>query len=135
MTQPPAEIKAVFAAYPPSVQTRLREMRALVLAAAEATGTAPLQEALKWGQAAFLPPKTQGTTIRLSWSDKTPDICALHVHCQTDLVSRWLALFPDAFTYEGNRTVQVPVTGPFAEAALQQMAGMALTYHRDKGKG
>ena len=132
MTQPPAEITAVFATYPPPVQTRLREMRALILASADATGTAPLEEVLKWGQPSYLPARKMGTTIRLAWSDKAPDVCTLHVHCQTDLVGRWRALFPDEFTYEDNRTVQVPVSGTFARAALQQMAGMALTYHRDK---
>jgi hypothetical protein len=107
-------------------------MRALILAAAEATRTTPLQETMKWGQPAYVPAKKNGTTIRLGWSPKAPDHCCLFVHCQTDLVGRWRSLYPVEFTYQDNRAVLVPVTGPYAKAALQQMAGMALTYHRDK---
>ena len=59
---------------------RLHEMRALIFAAAEATGTAPLTETLKWGQPAYLPAKRAGTTIRLGVEGGHP---ALFVHCQT----------------------------------------------------
>ena len=104
-------------------------MRALIFAAADATGTAPLTETLKWGQPAYLPAKKDGTTIRLGISAGTP---SLFVHCQTDLVDRYRTLFPTEFTYSGTRAVHVPETGPFEEAAFQQIAAMALTYHRDK---
>lgn len=132
---PPPEVDAVFAACPPPAAARLRALRGLILSAAKATGTPPLQETLKWGQPAYLPAQKHGTTLRLGWSDKIPEFCTLHGHCQTDLVSRWRVLFADAFTYDGNRTVFVPVSGDFPDAALQQLAAMALTYHRDKSQG
>lgn len=118
-----------FSAHPPALAARLQAMRALILAAAEATDTEPVTETLKWGQPAFLPAKRAGTTLRLGVEAGQP---ALFVHCQTDLVGRYRVLFPTEFTYSGNRAVLLPADGPFAVAAFQQIAGMALTYHRDK---
>ncbi|MBL4626750.1 MAG: DUF1801 domain-containing protein, partial [Roseicyclus sp.] len=110
-------------------RARLLEMRALIFAAAEATGTAPLTETLKWGQPAYLPAKKAGTTPRLGISNGAP---VLFVHCQTDLVDRYRTAFPTEFTYSGTRAVHVPADGPFNDAAFQQIAALALTYHRDK---
>ncbi len=110
----------------------MAQIRALILAAADATQTAPIVETLKWGEPAYLPPRKMGTTIRLAWSAKHRDHCGLYVHCQTDLISRCRTLFPEEFGYLDNRAVLIPVTGPIPEAAVQQIAGMALTYHRDK---
>ena len=133
MTKPiPPQVAAVFDAMPEPKGARLREIRDLIFAAAEATGTAPLTETLKWGQPAYLPPRKDGTTIRLGWKPATPDCCGLYVHCQTGLVDRYRQLYPDEFAYEGTRAVLIPVKGRFAEPALQQIAAMALTYHRDK---
>ncbi len=122
----PAKMQAEWPAH--HVQ-RLEKMRELIFAAADATGTTPLTETLKWGQAAYLPAKRAGTTLRLGIEAERP---ALFVHCQTDLVSRYRVLFPTEFTYSGSRAVLLPETGPFPEAAFQQIAAMALTYHRDK---
>lgn len=132
---PPPPVAAILAACPDPVRSRLEALRDLIYAAAGATGTGPLTETLKWGQPAYLGRKSDGTTIRLGWSPKTPDHVALHVHCQTDLVDRWRLQFAGEFGFEGNRTVRIPVKGAFSEAAVQQMAAMALTYHRDKRQG
>ncbi|WP_224814322.1 DUF1801 domain-containing protein [Hasllibacter sp. MH4015] len=102
-------------------------MRALIFAAAQATHTMPLQETLKWGQPAYLPAKRAGTTLRLGVEADHP---ALFVHCGTTLVDRYRAEFPNEFTYSGNRAVLL--SPGFSEAAFQQIAAMALTYHRAK---
>lgn len=117
------------AAFPRGHETRLLRMRDLIFAAASATDTLPLAETLKWGQPAYLPARRAGTTLRLGAEAGHP---ALFLHCQTDLVSRYRVLFPDEFSYSGNRAVLLPATGAFCEPAFQQMAAMALTYHRDK---
>lgn len=134
MTRTPADVAAAFDAMPPAIRARLLEMRALIRAAADATGTAPLTETLKWGQPAYLPRRRDGTTIRLGWKPDAPDHAQMFVHCQTDLVARWRQLYPDEFAYLDNRAVLVPAAGPYPEAALQQMAAMALTYHRDRAR-
>ena len=127
-----ASVAAAFDAIPPAPRARLLEIRALIFAAARATGTAPLTETLKWGQPAYLPARRQGTTVRLGWKPATPGHCALFVHCQTSLIDRFRSRYPIEFTYDANRAVWIPATGPYARAALQQIAAMALTYHRDK---
>jgi len=129
-TDPDPPVAAALNAVPAPARARLLEIRALIFAAAEATGTAPLTETLKWGQPSYLPPRKQGTTIRLGAPDA--ETCALYVHCQTTLVDSYRNQFPTEFRYETNRAVLIPATGPYAQAALQQIAAMALTYHRDK---
>ncbi len=131
---PNAETASIFEALPSPARARLLAMRAGVLAAAEATGTSPLTETLKWGQPAYLPSKKQGTTIRLGWSQKLPETCTMYVHCQTRLIDQYRERFPTEFIYDGTRAAHVPVQGPWPEAAFQQIAAMALTYHRDKTK-
>lgn len=121
----PPQTQAAFAALP----ARLQDLRALIYAAADATGTAPLTETLKWGQPAFLPAKKAGTTLRLGLNAGTP---ALFVSCQTTLLDRYRDAFPSEFTYSGDRAVLVAEDTPFNGAAFQQIAAMALTYHRDK---
>lgn len=108
---------------------RLSEIRALILEVAETTGTTPLTETLKWGQPAFLPPKRDGTTIRLGASDTH---AALYVHCQTSIIAQVQAQFPTEFTYEGNRAVLMPLAEPLNTDALAQVIACALTYHRNK---
>ena len=132
IADPPAKVAAVFDAVPAPARKRLLLIRGLILAAAKATDTAPLTETLKWGQPAYLPVKAAGTTVRLHWSESNADVCQMLVHCQTDLIDRCRTLFPDTFDYDGNRAVRVPVNSPVSQAALQQIAAMALTYHRDK---
>ncbi len=134
MTSPeqPVDVAQAFARVPEQPRRRLFEMRELILDAADATGTAPLTETLKWGQPAYLPARKHGTTARLGWSASDPDRCRLFVHCQTDLVARFRQVFPTEFGYEGNRAILVPATDTFPAAAFQQIAASILTYHRDK---
>lgn len=126
MTQPiPPNVATVLK----SLHPRLLELRAHIFAAAQATGTMPLTETLKWGQPAYLPDKKAGTTLRLGEDAGRP---TLFVPCSTNLLDRYRDAFPSEFTYSGARAVHVPATGPYADAAFQQLAAMALTYHRDK---
>lgn len=125
LPSPPAAVASALAALPP----RALDLRALIFAAAEATQTAPLTETLKWGQPAYLPAKKAGTTLRLGVTGGQP---TLFVPCSTTLLDRYRDVFPAEFTYSGVRAVHVPADGPFPEAAFQQIAAMALTYHRDK---
>ncbi len=63
-----------------------------------------IDETLKWGQPAYLTHQSKsGTTLRLGVP--APKKIALFVHCQTTLISEFQALFPDEFTYDGNRAI------------------------------
>lgn len=124
-------ISAVLATYPPALQERLTALRQLIYETAEQTsGVGPLEETLKWGQLSYLTSKSgSGTTVRID-RDKSSGLPALYVNCQTDLLSRYRTLYPDAFHYDGNRGV---IIGDAPDmAALQHVIALALTYHINK---
>ena len=65
-------------------QQALWRCRTLFHLIAEENGLGDLDEALKWGQPAWRPkrPRT-GSTLRMGWSEVTPDQLALYVDCKT----------------------------------------------------
>jgi Domain of unknown function (DU1801) len=130
----PRAVATAFEAFPPAVRKRLERIRALILEAARTTDRAgPLTETLKWGEPAYLTEATgSGSTIRLGWPKAHRDHAAVYFNCKTALVPTFRNILPDAFRYEGNRALLVPLNGKIDEAALRLCIGMALTYHRKK---
>lgn len=125
------KVAAVLDAYPAPLRQRLLGLRALIQETAAATdGVGPLQETLKWGEVSYLTSASgSGTTVRIG-RDKASGRPAIYVNCQTDLLSRYRTLYPDAFSYDGNRGV---VLGDAPdEAALRHVIALALTYHAGK---
>jgi len=121
-------VAAVFDRHPDALRRRLLELRQLIHdTAAATTGVGVLEETLKWGQVSYLTTESgSGTTLRID-RDKASGQPAIYVNCKTDLLSRYRALYPDAFSYDGNRGV---VLGDAPDqAALQHMIALALTYH------
>ena len=49
----------------PAQANRLAELRKRILAVAENRNVSPIEETLKWGQPSLVPPKRDGTTLRL----------------------------------------------------------------------
>jgi hypothetical protein len=125
------EVAAVFASHPPHLQERLLALRALILKPAQATpGVGRIEETLKWGQISYLTPDSRsGTTLRI---DAEGDGTAIFVNCQTDLVQRYKALYPETFGYAGERAVLLAADSPIDEAALGHCVALALTYHLAK---
>ncbi len=128
------EVESVFAAYPPALQDRLLRLRDLIFETAAATeGVGALQEALKWGQPSYLTPRSKsGTTIRIDAVKSEPGRYALYVHCQTNLVSSFREMYPDALTCEGNRAILFDAQDPVPEEVLRHCIALALTYHARK---
>lgn len=133
MTPPPSPVDAAFQAVPKAPRLRLLNLRAVIIRAALASDTGPLEESLKWGQPAYRPlaPRT-GTTIRLGWTEAIPDRISMYVPCQTTLVDSYRERFPDAARYDGNRAIHLSADATMDKDALHQIATMALTYHRAK---
>ena len=125
------EVAAVFASHPAQQRERLLALRELILSTAAATpGVGRIEETLKWGQISYLTPETgSGTTVRI---DAEGDGAAIFVNCQTDLVQRFRALYPDTFGYAGERAVLLAADKPVDEAALGHCVALALTYHAAK---
>lgn len=131
MTQP--EVEAIFKSYPPAARRLLRSLRALILETAKQTaGVGRIEETLKWSEPAYLTPETgAGSTIRLGWKSRTPNLCAMYFICNTSLVDTFRSLFPH-LTFEGNRAILFDLDGELPEDELRQCIRMALTYHLDK---
>jgi hypothetical protein len=128
----PAEVAAVFSAFPASVRAPLLEVRSLIFetaAAIESVG--PLTETLKWGEPAYLTEATgSGSTIRLGWFRFSERECAVLFNCRTTLVDDFRSRFPDVFAYQKNRAILLDARKPLPQAPLSACLGMALTYHR-----
>ncbi|MFQ6547586.1 DUF1801 domain-containing protein [Aestuariibius sp. 2305UL40-4] len=122
-------VAAAFASFPDPYQGILLDVRRLIFAIAGADPEiGDLAETLKWGQPAYLTNGSRsGTTIRLGRA-KT-GAAAIYTHCQTSVISDFRALFPDTFTYEGNRAVYLDPASPLPEEALNALIRSALRYH------
>lgn len=119
MTRMPAEVASVIAAHSAQVAARLKQLRRLILDAAET----PVEETLKWGQPAYL--SQGGSTIRID-ATRAGGV-ALYFICTTDLVARFREFYPE-LSYEGNRAIHLPVRGRLPEAALKHCIALALSY-------
>ena len=130
--RPPFENPAVAAAYesfPAPQREGLLTVRRLIFeTAAETPGVGTLEETLKWGQPAYLTPKTRsGSTIRLGLPKQGG--FALYAHCQTTIIPDFRNLFPDEFDYEGNRAVHFKDAASLSLDPLRLLVRSALTYH------
>ncbi|MEL6689779.1 MAG: DUF1801 domain-containing protein [Pseudomonadota bacterium] len=132
MTQPfeDPNVERAFQAFPDDVRGGLLAIRDLIFEVAQRTeGVGALQETLKWGQPAYLTPETKsGSTLRLGLP-KTGGF-AVYAHCQTTIISDFQALFPDDFSYEGNRAVHFSSPEELPLDRLALLIQSALTYHQ-----
>lgn len=124
-------VRAVFDAQPPALREALLHLRIHVLAAAAASGrVGELVETLKWGEPAYLPRKARvGTTVRINAVKGAADRYGVYFHCQTTLLESFRHLYPDAFSYEGNRAILFRVGEAYPVDALRHCLTLALTYH------
>ena len=99
------KVAARFASFPEPARTGLLALRGLIFeAAAETPGVGALEETVKWGQPAYLTPETKaGSTIRLGLPKEGG--FAIYAHCQTTIIADFQSMFPDDFTYGGNRAI------------------------------
>lgn len=127
----PATVKTCITQWSEHAQLAFHEVRQVVMTVAARTPIGDLTETLKWGHPAWLP-RTPGigSTLRCNWSAKTPDRLSLYVHCQTTLVDTLRELYPDTFTYEGNRALHMTLDAPLPYDAVDHCAVLTLTYHR-----
>ncbi|MCC7125762.1 MAG: DUF1801 domain-containing protein [Acidobacteria bacterium] len=128
----PADVAAIFAAYPAPVRALLLDVRRLIFATAATTdGVGPLTETLKWGEPAYLAEASgSGSTIRLGRLKAIDGVGAVLFNCRTTLVESFRSRFPKTFRYQDNRAIVIDPATPFPERELAICIAMALTYHR-----
>lgn len=120
----------VLATYPAAAQAHAATLSDLIRNEAKRLAAGPLTETLKWGEPAFLTEATKsGTTLRIAWKPKAPDVLQMLVSCQTNLIDTWRTRFPE-LRFAGDRAVLLPLDAPLPRDALRSCAALALTYHR-----
>jgi Domain of unknown function (DU1801) len=131
---PDRTLKAAFDAHPKATRKTLLSLRKLILAtAAETDGVGSLVETLKWGEPAYLPAKPRvGTTVRINALKDSTDKVAIFFHCQTNLIALFRERYRDAFEFEGNRAIVLPVGRALPAKELKHCIALALTYHARK---
>ena len=129
-------VGAVFSAYPKPLKARLLALRRLIFDTADNTkGAGTLRETLKWGQPSYLTAETKsGSTIRIDQVKSAANQYAVYFHCQTDLVETFRELYPEEFSYGGNRCILLNAEEKLPEPALRHCVALALTYHLNKRK-
>lgn len=129
-------VASLFKTYPPSLRARLMALRELLLdTAARTAGVGRLTETLKWGQPSYLTEETgSGTTVRIDRL-KGDGGYAIYFHCQSGLVGQFRELYPDTFTYEGQRAMHFSAKDRLPVRELRHCIALALTHHlRKKGR-
>jgi hypothetical protein len=126
-------VAQVFDTYPPEIRRCLLALRELIFNTASSTpGVGELEEALRWGEPAYLTPSKSGSTIRISWKRSIPARYAVCFVCHTNLVETFRMLFPDDFNFEGNRAIVFHQAEALPGDTLAFCIAAALTYHLDK---
>jgi hypothetical protein len=125
-------VAQAFEAYPPAMRRQLLALRELIFRTAASTpGVGELEEALKWGEPAYLTTRSKsGSTIRIGWKKSRPTEYAMYFNCQTTLVDTFKSLFPDDFQFEGNRAIVFHDAQAVPTDTLAFCVAAALTYHR-----
>ena len=109
-------------------------LRELIFKTAAATnGVGELTEQLKWGEPAYITQQSRsGSTVRIDWKQSSPDCYAMYFNCQTNLIDTFRTLFPDEFSFEGNRALVIPLEGRAKLGPLAYCIAASLTYHSAK---
>jgi hypothetical protein len=125
-------VRQVFESYPPPIRAKLMALRQLIFDTAVRTaGVGELEEALKWGEPAYLTSKTKsGSTLRIAYKATKPSQYAMYFNCQTTLVDTYRTMFPNDFQFEGNRAIVFELAERLPKKELAWCITAALTYHQ-----
>ena len=129
MDAPPIETAAAYAVPDTGTRAGLIALRRLILAeAATLPEIGRLQEALRWGQPAFLTPDTKaGSSLRIG-THKAARF-ALFVHCQTTLIAEYREQFDGLDRLDGNRAILFDQAKEIDPTRHGWLIRRALTYH------
>lgn len=123
----PKHILNVIDTYPSAAQNKLLKIRQLIFTVALQDGIDDLSETLKWGEPSYS--CKSGSTIRMDWKAKTPEVVYVFFHCQTKLVNTFREIFGDELVLEGNRAIVFNLDDALPTDIITQCVSMALRYH------
>jgi hypothetical protein len=124
---PPPEIAAIFAAAQPRQRRGLIALRSLIFqVAAGLPDPAPVTEALRWGQPAYLASRASTICIGLPKFGGF----ALCCHCRTSLVADCRDIVGPNARAEGNRAVLFDDLSDVHTSPVAVLIARALTWHK-----
>ena len=123
------EIQSKIATYPEDAKAHFSALEALIFDVAESLGKS-VEESVKWGEASYL--VKGGTAIRVDWKARSPDSLCMFFNCKTLLIETFREVLPDAFEYQGNRELRIPLHSPIPIEPLRICIAAALTYQARK---
>lgn len=124
-----AKVEEAFDLEDSEARRGLLALRALILdTAAELPAVGRVEEALRWGQPAYLTPDSKsGSTLRLGVPKGAR--FGLFVHCQSRLIPEYLMTFPAWDRVEGTRAVLFDHPDEVEPIRHGWLIKRALTYH------
>lgn len=123
------DLQAVIDTYPKPARAGVLALRRLIHKEAKALPqVGRIEEALRWGQPAFLTPHSgAGSTLRLGLHRKAQ--FAIFAHCQTTIIASYAQAFPGWDRIDGNRAVLFDTLEQIEPLRLSHLIRHALTYH------
>ncbi|NJM81806.1 MAG: DUF1801 domain-containing protein [Tabrizicola sp.] len=123
------EVRAAFAAAPPVSRQGMLALRQLIFdVAGGLPRIGPVEEALRWGEPAYLTPATgAGSTIRLGVPRSGG--FALYCNCRTSLIDDFRAFAGASCRTEGNRAVVFRHPQEIDAALISILIRRSLTWH------
>lgn len=119
--------------YPPKYRKKLEGLRKLIIQTAKTLeGVEELEETLKWGELSYL--TKGGSTVRLDWKEKSPEIYSIYFKCTSKLVESFKVVYGDLFEYEKTRAIQFRMDDKIPETELKECIAAALQYHSRKNQ-
>lgn len=126
-----AEVQQVFDNYPSPALKRMQELRSLIIeSASELEEVYELEETLKWGEPSYI--SKYGSTLRIDWKQKAPDQFAMYFKCTSKLVETFREVYPNDFSYEGNRAIVFKLDETIPKEKLKECIKATLRYHKVK---
>lgn len=125
------DVKNTILLYPKKIQKQLLAIRKIIFdLQTQHSDIAEIEETLKWGEPSYL--TKSGSTIRISWKKSSPEQYGIYFNCKSKLVDTYKEIYPNEFTYEGNRAIILKYNQIIPRNELSQCLLMALTYHKIK---
>lgn len=125
-------VKAVYDGFPNDMRAIAMRLRDLIYdVASQSPAVGQIEEALRWGQPAYLTPETKsGSTLRIGLAKGGG--CALFAHCGSTIISTYASTFPDTDRIEGNRAVIFKSDDEIVPDRLRLLIHHGLSYHLQK---
>ncbi len=120
------EVKNVIDTYPMEIQPKIMQLRQLIFSVAKESDLT-LRETLKWNEPSYL--SKDGSTIRIAWRKLFPNQYGIFFNCKTSLIETFKEIYPQEFTFEGNRAIIFELDEDVPEQELKTCIALSLNYH------